>query len=455
MVAALVLRSRNAIAAVVVSLLILGFLIFNHAAENPVVNIKLPEVKLPEALRGATGGDASKNTPPKSKIANPANGAKAFEAASNATLGFSKILYINMKHRWDKWDTAVLQAYTSGVDIEHFPAVEGKEEIEDAGRVGLPPSNGAPMGAGAIACYRSHANIWDEMVRKRSAPILILEADAAWDANIRGIMGLFNKHFLDYLVETDAKPTDAPPIHAQADPNRPKDRPVEFNPEDPWQSEFWDIISIGHCNDQQAFHQMAEKAYMDEFYAPPPIKNTMFAVREGNNRMLKRSHGFACTTGYAVSHRGAAKMLLRHAMNLNRPIDLIMGDMINEGSLISYTLNPPPIVQWAYRKDIGMSGAASSDLLRVDNAGSDKADKESDKSGWDDAMKKHSVWQHSEEKFPGINFKKPALESAWGTIFSDGAQFTMPEIAGVKKAVRDLEQEVAADAAKANRRRWF
>lgn len=406
MVALLALRSRNTIAAVVVALLlVLGFLFFNQNAETPIT-IRLPI--LPDATRAK---------PPVTDHGDNADQVAADSVAaiaSNATLGFSKILYVNLKHRWDKADAAIIQAYTSGLDIEILPAVDAKTDIEDQGRIGLPPSSGKEtLGAGQIACWRSHANIWNEMVRTRSPPILVIEADASWDVNLRPIMGVFNRHFLRFLDRTKTQA-----------------RPVEHTPDDPWQSEFWDIMSLGHCHVDRPFFLFRgpQTTYIDEFYAEPPVEGTEYDIPGDVNRVIRRSESFVCTTAYAISHRGAAKLLLRTSLNLDEPVDVIMRHMISSGELISYTLNPPPIVQWAFREGIGMNTGDNSDIHRVDDApeGNTTAAREPDRSGFEQAHKDHSIWESS--KFDGVKFNKPALDLAWATIFSPEAQFTMPEV---------------------------
>lgn len=261
------------------------------------------------------------------------------------------------------------------------------------------------------------------MVRTRSPPLVIIEADAAWDVNIRGIMGLANEQLIRYLTESGSTATDAP-FYAREKQHHPQgeNRTVEYDPDDPWQSQHWDVIGLGHCTAEPApfdpDNYPPMRIYRDDFNPPSVL---------GKNRKLYRSVGWACTTGYAVSHRGAAKLLLKLALSFHEPVDLIIAKMIDAGELISYVINPGPIVQWEYHPNIGMGPGANSDLSRL--GGGDEGYKD-DGSGWEEVRKTHSAWVMS-DKFHWVKFKRPALGESWNTIFSGGPQFTMPEIPGI------------------------
>jgi hypothetical protein len=118
----------------------------------------------------------------------------------------------------------------------------------------------------------------------------------------------------------------------------------------------------------------------------------------------------ACTTAYAVSLRGAAKMLLRTAWNLEEPVDLIMGMMAAAGDLTVYSVRQRLVSQWAYVQGIGMGlRGANSD---INNGPAD----DGLSSGWPAAKKSHSVWTHKEGFYQNTDFKAMALQVAWDRI---------------------------------------
>ncbi|KLU81096.1 hypothetical protein MAPG_00191 [Magnaporthiopsis poae ATCC 64411] len=58
------------------------------------------------------------------------------EAASNRTLGFGSIQFLNLPHRHDRFDAVFLQAYLTDIEVSRFPAVK----VEDLKDQGLPPT---------------------------------------------------------------------------------------------------------------------------------------------------------------------------------------------------------------------------------------------------------------------------------------------------------------------------
>lgn len=258
-------------------------------------------------------------------------------AAGNRTLGFHSIKFINLPTRYDRLDAVTLQSYLSGIDIEEYPAVEAKM-ISDTG---MPPtSNPQRLNRGEKGCWRAHANIWSEIIRKKLPPVLILESDVAWDINLRSIMGLFNKHFTRFLQQVGSRPLYQAGFSTSSNTgqHRPVGRPwrdhegvklersretysaVTPNPDDPWHSEHWDLLFLGQCLDFQKKPGFYLK-YSDPFVT---AGKDYFGERLGHERVLHQSGGIACTTAYAITRRGAAKLLLRSAINLDSPVDLIM-----------------------------------------------------------------------------------------------------------------------------------
>ncbi|CAI4212677.1 unnamed protein product [Parascedosporium putredinis] len=263
-------RLAITISATVFVVIFLG--VFNYMAETPFVDIS---IRRPGASRQPDTHALPVN-------ASSRTAALSVAAAGNATLGFSKILMINMEQRWDKLDAATIQAYVSGLQIDMFKAVDGKREITDMGSVGMPPASGGNLSGGqrpAIAPTQTY--IWTDMIMNRSPPILILEADASWDANLRSIMSLANENFIQYLGEIKSKPQSSPVYQAQGIVPS-EERPIQWDPRDPWLSEHWDIISVGHCNDQPSWYgEFPDRAYKDKWASTP---GDLFTIPAGSSR---------------------------------------------------------------------------------------------------------------------------------------------------------------------------
>ena len=67
-----------------------------------------------------------------------------------------------------------------------------------------------------------------------------------------------------------------------------------------------------------------------------------------NQRVMRRSGGPLYTNAYAISRKGAEKMLLRGAIDLNDSVDVIIHHFTQEALLNAYSLEPPLFGQWEY-----------------------------------------------------------------------------------------------------------
>ncbi|KAK7179483.1 hypothetical protein PSPO01_14495 [Paraphaeosphaeria sporulosa] len=349
-------------------------------------------------------------------------------AAGNRTLGFHSIKFINIPTRFDRLDAVRLQAYLSGLDVTEQPAVLPSE----LNPVGMPPSsNPQDLKPGEKGCWRAHANIWSEIVEKNLPPTLIIESDAAWDIDVRHIMALLNEQFTGLLHQLGSKPiythdvkddrveTDAKKGHQ----NVQLESVLRENPDDPWHSDHWDILSLGNCFDQQKSPTSYLK-YKDPYV---PEGKDYFGQILGKERVVHQSGGFVCTTAYAITQRGAAKLLLRTAFDFNMQVDLIIKDMIADGELVAYTTIPTVMAQWHYVDGLGMEDrGANSDIQGTKgepstNNGNEgwelPVGSEVDMSGWEKAKKAKSVWM-VKPSHPNIAFSRMALQVAWDIIFS-------------------------------------
>ncbi|KAJ9157504.1 Glycosyl transferase family 25 protein [Pleurostoma richardsiae] len=356
-------------------------------------------------------------------------------AAGNRTLGFHSIRFINMKSRYDRQDAAVIQAYLSGIDLQDAAAVDGAT----INAVGLPPTSNDALKPGEKGCFRAHANIWSEVVQKRLPPVLVIESDATWDVNLRPIVALLNKHFTDLLRNMAVRPlygehaadnetapladdtgrSDAAdpwwqPVDHRAPPLQPPPYLAEADADDPWHSDYWDLLSFGHCFDLQK----APNRHIR--YADPwvPAGKDYFGHQLGVERVVHQSGGTVCTTAYAVTQRGAAKLLLRMALDLDMPIDLIMQSMIANGELTAYSTIPTVMAQWHYKPNLGMEYRGANSDIQGTMVEALSGDNAPTMDGWEEAKSSKSVWM-SKPSHPDAAFSEMALKVAWERIFSN------------------------------------
>ncbi|KGQ06602.1 hypothetical protein BBAD15_g8070 [Beauveria bassiana D1-5] len=326
----------------------------------------------------------------------------------NSTLGFDAIYYINLPHRYDRLDALSLQSYLSDIDIVESLAVDGDTLRDD----GLPPMKDLDsLSKGAKGCWRAHANIWAKMLRDKTQSVLVIEADATWDIHIRKISEIAADHVSQYILHNNM--TRLPTQLVQNFSDTSVATPPPRSPADPWLREYWDVLSLGACHESVPKQNSTANIIYRDPHAPTGIT---FAGQElHRERAIYAASSMICTTAYAVSLTGAAKLLLRSALNLDAPVDLLMSQMIGEGKLQTLSVFPPIMGQWTYVNNIGMNERGSnSDILgNSDNSNNDSGDM----TGWDDAMSAHNIWK-TKDYHENTAFEEMALQVAWKHIFS-------------------------------------
>ncbi|ATY66624.1 Glycosyl family 25 [Cordyceps militaris] len=334
---------------------------------------------------------------------------RLMDAAGNATLGFASVQFINLPLRFDRLDAATLQAWLSGVDITEVKGV-GAAEIID---VGMPPEHLTRVKKTEKGCWRAHANIWSQMLRDKTPAVLVLESDAAWDVEVRAIMRTLNQHFTYLLDALHSRSLPNPSFRARDGSAGGGGARVTLDPDDPWHSTHWDLLSLGQCFEDPK-HKDDAVRYPDAHVAPG---SDYWGDALGAERVVRRSGGIVCTTAYAVSQTGAAKLLLRSAVDLDNPVDLVMRRMILSGDLRVYSVMPTVFGQWEYVDGIGMSErGANSDIHGGGNP--DAPAEPLNLTGWDTVQQTGSIWQNR-EGHPSIAFTDMALQKAWGLIMGD------------------------------------
>lgn len=249
------------------------------------------------------------------------------------------------------------------------------------------------------------------MLHDKTPAVLILESDAAWDVNLREIMSNLNQYFTYFLTELNSRSLPNPGHDGRSQRNR---RFVQLDPRDPWHSTHWDLLSFGQCFEDSRNKNTALR-FPD---AHVPAGKDYFGDTLGEERVARRSGGIVCTTAYAISQTGAVKLLLRGAVDLDNPIDLVMRRMIMSEDLLAYSIMPPIFGQWEYIPNIGMAErGANSDIHSGEDA--DKA-AAVNMSGWDEVKRTGSVWQ-DREGHPDAAFKDMALQAAWKLVFENSS----------------------------------
>lgn len=255
------------------------------------------------------------------------------------------------------------------------------------------------------------------MLRENTKAALIIEADASWDTNLREIMLNLNRNFTEFLRSTDSQSLPKPRLRSQS--QMTQNEPLDMNDEDPWHSDHWDIISIGQCS-EETLNSDINMIY-DDPHVPPGMD--YYGRILGRERVIRKAGHQGCTTGYAVSLNGAAKLLLRFAADLDQAVDMGMSSLVQSGHLTSYSVYPPILAQWVYVDGISMDQRGSNSDMGGTEGSSIGSESDPNAVDWEDVRKAGSVW--APKKWPSnAAFEEMALQSAWQQIFGGADPYT-------------------------------
>ncbi|KAF2463331.1 uncharacterized protein BDR25DRAFT_337880 [Lindgomyces ingoldianus] len=278
----------------------------------------------------------------------------------NSTLGFQKILVLNLPFRTDRRDAITLAAATSNIQLDFVDGVTGDSIRQSAYP---PPEENIKLPVGIRGSWRTHMNALQRVVEQNLTTALILEDDVDWDVRVRQNMQRFalasrflseNKDVLSsspqYRLESRPNPeTPETAFHILSEngiteklPSLPLSsayrkplrypRPHPNGPTSPYGDPAeWDVLWIGHCGAGFPRYSTSSKKTdvttsnvlltlpndktvpIPKYLKAHPFQgdnDPLAAAYPPHTRIYHRaSGGELCTVGYAVSQRGARRLL--------------------------------------------------------------------------------------------------------------------------------------------------
>ncbi|OMJ23478.1 Procollagen galactosyltransferase 1-A [Smittium culicis] len=209
----------------------------------------------------------------------------------NSTMGYQKIQLISLKTRYDRRSIMKILADCLNIKVDVLDASNpyvDKHAIKVANTTSL--ANNTGMSMGTLGCWKSHRKVWSDAVKNKRATTLILEDDI-------DVVKDFKKINARALKDLHTQKID------------------------------WDMFYIGHC-------------LGDEKKKPAIFKGSI----------VHRSNYPACTHSYAVSLKGAKK-LLEFTKDFTNPIDLQILGLIGSRKVNSYSINTTTTRQSFYGGD--------------------------------------------------------------------------------------------------------
>lgn len=315
-----------------------------------------------------------------------------FQNVLNSTFGFEKVIFINVASRFDRSDTMAMQSELINLKYETRDAFLSSDVDEK--HIGLALTSGDNLSNGQVACMRSHANAWKEMLDNDWETMLVLEGDATWDVNLKdighrmaeGMQGLYDKHHSLRRVNNTGATV-----------------------EDPWDYQQWDYLAFGACMESAHRADMYYK-YQD---VDSPSANYHYESEEWgvnvtekleNERLVRATGSPVCTGAYAVTREGAKKFLLRAMVDMDCAVDLMIAELMREGRAVGVTPFPSLIYQWEYISGIGAENRNSDiDKERTGTKSENWAEI------WKNARKNWNVWRIN-GMWGSVPFKHHALK---------------------------------------------
>jgi GR25 family glycosyltransferase involved in LPS biosynthesis len=302
------------------------------------------------------------NFPPRTSTSS----GSGLDAIRNETLGFEKILVLNLQERSDKRDALALSASFTGIDLTYIDTIKGAQVVEAA----RPFDHEAnELYQNTWGSWRGHMNAARTILEQRLASALVLEDDIDWDVNLKTQLQNF-AHASRWLTSTRAFPNNksyinttssldastghislTPEIDITTPPHEPRSTPYGSN---------WDILWLGHCGEGLRPDDARLFIILNDITVPPLSSFTNkwgrgfdpAAYGPPHTRFVYASNLPVCTFAYAVSRSGAQKLLYYASVSglLTNTFDVALGEMCRHKTLSLECLSVNPSLFMNFQK---------------------------------------------------------------------------------------------------------
>ncbi|KNC98460.1 uncharacterized protein SPPG_06160 [Spizellomyces punctatus DAOM BR117] len=216
-----------------------------------------------------------------------------------STLGFSRIYVLNLVTRTDRRAYMETLVRSLNLDVHIVPALTPASSellpyrhlLHERGWLNV----GGYLREPELACWGSHMKIWSDVVASNLSSALVMEDDVDIEWEIEEIWAQLQKG-LESTTGLDG----------------------------------WDIVYLGHCFNK----------------AGPVLYRSMYTTRNGGQvvHSIREARESFCTHAYAVSHRGAMK-LLRLLRDTDRSVDWALNRRRRKAHLRLLSVHTPLIIQ--------------------------------------------------------------------------------------------------------------
>ncbi|KAF2866924.1 hypothetical protein BDV95DRAFT_611216 [Massariosphaeria phaeospora] len=261
---------------------------------------------------------------------------------ANATLGFQSLLILSLPTRPDRLSSLTLAASTSNLHTTLIAGINGSSIHESA----FPPGNHRALPVGNRGSWRAHLDAVRRVVERNLTTALILEDDADWDVRVRSQLEGFSgaARMLRGLVREEGRHRDDDasssssadsarlqqatlPLPPHISSNIPSHAPYGLD---------WDILWLGHCGagipvNSPVLAQTPDPTVPSPQHlraSPNAPLSPLSTLYPPQTRLYHRtSHPTLCTLAYAVTQRGARKLLYEFGVReFSKGYDFAVGE---------------------------------------------------------------------------------------------------------------------------------
>ncbi|KAI1434874.1 glycosyltransferase family 25 protein [Xylaria sp. CBS 124048] len=266
-----------------------------------------PEFRRKLPIQGTT------NRSPAASSSRHADG--RIDSVTNDTLGFSKIFVVGLAERSDKRDAFALTSALTEFHVEFMDGVKG-EDVHDKA---LPPgSSRQSLREVNWGSWRGHMNAIRRIVEEDLETALIMEDDMDWDVRLKSQLK---------QVAEGARVV----------------MPSGMKPSSPY-GDGWDLLWLGHCGEifpevlpENQGKPVHPKYTLHNDETVPPLNKITGLVEFQKypefTRWVHVSGGPICSFAYALSQRGARKVLMDLSVDhLRAAFDNALADFCRDGA---------------------------------------------------------------------------------------------------------------------------
>ena len=233
------------------------------------------------------------------------------------------VFLLNLPERTDKFDAFTLSSSLHSFTFDVVKGVDGGLILNKT----LPTLDGLPAKEKSrkklLGAWRAHLNVAQRMVYERISTAIVFEDDSDWDVNLRAQLEQFAQGSR-YITSLWTGSKELKSKASGGDANSPY-------------GEDWDLLWLGHCGVDTHPSDPRQFIISNDATVPSPKRRVNYqdipdlSGHSNSTRIVFRAGSGVCLYSYALSYRGAQKMLLTQStLTKFQPIDIGIRHMCKE-----------------------------------------------------------------------------------------------------------------------------